>query len=365
MRVALVCSWLNQYGGAERVIEAVHEMWPEAPIYTSIHDPGAMPDAWRRWDIRPSWMNRLPGVNRRHQLYLPLYPFAFETMTLPGYDLVLSISSGFATGVRVPHGLHLSYCLTPPRFLWGYQDYLEREPMAAWQRALLPPVLAGLRAWDHRTARRVDHFLTTAIEVQRRIRDIYGRSATIIHPPVDTDRFQIGDGPGDYLLVVGRLVPYRRIDLAVAACNQLELPLKIVGQGRAREGLEALAGPTVEFLGWRSDEETARLIEGCRALIFPGLEDFGITPLEAQAAGRPVVAYAAGGSLETVVDGETGVLFPEQTVDSLAAALTDLEDRRFDPEVLRRHALRFDKRLFQERLDEQVRGLLAGAVTAD
>lgn len=361
MRLALVCSWLNQYGGAERVLEAVHELWPDAPLYTSIHQPTSLPDHFRTWDIRATWMNRLPGIDRRSRLYLPLYPFAFNTLRLEGYDAVLSISSGFATAARCPGAPHIAYCLTPPRFLWGYQDYLARESIPAWQRAGLSALLPLMRRWDRRASSGVSHFIAIAGEVQQRIRAIYDREATIIHPPVDTTRFQPGNRVNDYLLVVGRLVPYRRIDLAVRACTELGLPLKVVGEGRARSELEAQAGPTVEFLGRLPDELVVELMQGCRALLWPGLEDFGITPIEAQAAGRPVVAYAGGGSLETIVDGETGLLFAEQSVDSLKSVLRRLEYATFDRDTLRRSALRFDKSVFQEKLHQYVEGVVAGA----
>jgi len=359
MRVALVCSWLNQYGGAERVLEAVHEIWPRAPLYTSIHDPRAMPATWQGWDIRPSWANRLPGISSHHRLYLPLYPAAFETTHLRGYDLVLSVSSGFASAVRYSGGKHVCYCLTPPRYLWGLQDYVSREGLTPWQQRLLRPLLAVMRIWDRRSSRRVSRFVAISQEVQRRIGAFYGRESCIIHPPVDTARFQVRREVGDYLLIVGRLVPYRRIDLAIRACNELRLPLKIVGDGRARPELEALAGPTVEMLGRRPDAETTELIECCRAFLWPGTEDFGIAPIEAQAAGRPVVAFAGGGALETVLDGETGVLFPEQKVESLKEALLRLDGLRFEPERLRRHAQQFDKRLFQERLQSYVHEVLS------
>lgn len=360
MRLALVCSWLNQYGGAERVLEAVHELWPDAPLYTSIHQPSALPDHFRHWDIRATWMNRLPGIDRRSRLYLPLYPLAFDTLRLRGYDAVLSISSGFATAARCPGAPHVAYCLTPPRFLWGYQDYLARESIPAWQRAGLSALLPLMRCWDRRAAGRVSHFIAIAGEVRQRIRAIYGREAPIIHPPVETSRFQPGNQVGDYLLVVGRLVPYRRIDLAVRACTELGLPLKVVGEGRARPELEAVAGPTVEFLGRLPDEQVVELMQGCRALLWPGQEDFGITPIEAQAAGRPVVAFAGGGSLETIVDGETGLLFAEQSVDSLKVALRRLEHATFDRDALRRSALRFDKSVFQAKLREYVEEVVAG-----
>lgn len=360
MRLALVCSWLNQYGGAERVLEAVHELWPDAPLYTSIHQPSALPEHFRSWDVRSTWMDRLPGIERRSRLYLPLYPLTFETMRLRGFDAVLSVSSGFATAAQCRDAPHIAYCLTPPRFLWGYQDYLSREAIPGWQRAGLSAILPLLRRWDRWSAGRVSHFVAIAGEVQQRIRAIYGREAPIIHPPVDTARFRPGNRTDEFLLVVGRLVPYRRIDLAVRACTEMGLPLKVVGEGRARPQLEMAAGPTVEFLGRLPDEEVADLMQRCRALVWPGLEDFGITPIEAQASGRPVVAFAGGGSLETIVDGETGLLFPEQTVDSLKDALRRLEHSRFDGDTLRRSALRFDKSVFQQKLRRYVEEVASG-----
>jgi len=332
------------------VLEAVHELWPQAPIYTSIHDPVALPTSWRTWDIRPSWMNRLPAVHSHSRLYLPLFAAAFETMCLRCYDVILSVSSAFAQGVRSDGATSICYCLTPPRFLWGLQDYVSREGLPGWQLSALRPLLALLRIWDRRAAARVSHFVAISHEVQRRIASIYGRDAPIIYPPVDTDRFQIRHDIGDYFLIVGRLVPYRRIDLAVQACNRLRLPLKVVGDGRARRQLEAIAGPTVQFLGHLPDPDTAALIERCRAFLWPGSEDFGIAPLEAQAAGRPVIAFANGGALETIIDGETGLLFHEQSVESLMQALDSFDESRFEPERLRQHALQFDRKRFQQRL---------------
>jgi glycosyltransferase involved in cell wall biosynthesis len=358
LRVALVASWLNQYGGAERVLEAIHAIWPDAPVFTSIYDPGVFPAAWHNWDIRPTWMNRLPAVSRLSRQYLPLYPLAFESLRLKGFDLVLSVSSGFAHGARAVGAPHVSYCLTPPRFLWGLQSYVERERLKPWQLALLRPALPLLRAWDRRAAAHVDEFVAISHEVQRRIAAVYQRQAPIIYPPVDTSRFRVRPGAGDYFLVVSRLVPYRRIDLAVRACTRLGLPLKVVGRGRAMAELQALAGPSVEFLGFRPDAEVTELIEGCRALLWPGLEDFGITPIEALAAGRPVVAYAGGGALEVLADGETGVLFPEQTVESLCAAINRLDGLAFSRQRLRDIALHFDTTVFQEQLLEYVQGIL-------
>ena len=341
------------------MLEALHEIWPEAPVYTSVYLPEAMPPAYRKWDIRTSFMQRLPGLRRHFRKYLPLFPLAFEQMDLSGYDLVLDNSSAFSYGVVTrPETLHLSYCLTPARFLWGYHDYIRREALGTAAQLALAPFIAPLRAWDRLAADRVDHFATTAEYVRARIRKHYRRDAAVIPAPVDCSRFAVStDPPGDYFLSVSRLAPYRRIDLAVEACRRIGARLKVVGAGRDRDRLERLAGgdPRIEFLGRVPDAEVRDLWAGCRAYLVPGEEDFGIAPLEANAAGRPVVAYAAGGALETVIEDETGVFFREQTVDALAEALARLDPAAFDPARLRAHAEQYDVPVFKERIAAWVR----------
>jgi len=351
LNVAIVCSWLNQYGGAERVLEVVHEMYPEAPVYTSMYWPEALPERYRTWDIRPSFLDRLPLIKRHHQPFLPLYPWGFESLRLEGYDLVLSITSAFAHGVHVPPATpHICYCLTPARFLWDYDAYARREQMGRAARTLLPIVLKPLRAWDARAAAGVDHFVAISEAVQARIARHYGRPSRVIFPPVDAAAFSPSDEVDDYYLILGRLVPYRRIDLAISACNRLRLPLVIAGDGRDRAALERLAGPTVRFLGRVSDAERKRLLARCRAFLWPGEEDFGIAPLEANASGRPVIAYAGGGALETVVEGQTGAFFHEQTVEALAEAIRNFDPARYDPTALRRRAEAFDVPHFKAEL---------------
>lgn len=363
MKLALVVSWLNQYGGAERVIEAVHALYPQAPIFTSIHAPAALPGTWKERDIRASWMNRLPEVNRRHQLFLPFYPLAFASLDLRGYDTVLSISSAFAHGVRPePGARHVCYCLTPARFLWNWRDYTAREEIGRAARAVLPFILSPLRAWDRRAAGRVTEFIGISRLVQQRIQAYYGRGSALIYPPVDVARFSpAADPPGDYFYIQSRLVPYKRIDLAVRALTQLGLPLVIAGDGRDRARLEKMAGPTVRFLGRIDDGAARKWMAGCRAFLFPGDEDFGIAPLEANAAGRPVIAYAGGGALETVVEGRNGRLFSASSVESLARVVQTFDPARFDPRQVRAHAEQFDVRVFQERLRAYLEGSPAAA----
>jgi glycosyltransferase involved in cell wall biosynthesis len=348
MKLAIIHDYLNQYGGAERVLEKLHELFPEAPIYTSIYDAAAMPAEYRGWDIRTSYMQRLPGVMRHHQIYLPFYPMAFEGFDLSGYDVVLSNSSAWSKGVLTsPSTLHLCYCLTPMRWVWNYREYIQRERFGKPIRMALPAVMNWLRVWDRVTADGVDHFATISRAVAARVSKYYRRESTVIYPPVDTTSFQVADSHDDYFLVVSRLIPYKRIDIVVEAFNGLGLPLVIIGDGRDRKVLQARARSNIHFLGMIPDADVKRYFSRCRAFIFPGEEDFGITPVEAQAAGRPVIAYAGGGALDTVIDGVTGKLFRPQTAEGLAEAIASFDENDFDSSVIRANAERFDTASFQ------------------
>jgi glycosyltransferase involved in cell wall biosynthesis len=331
-------------------------MYPEAPVYTSIFWAQALPSAYCDWDIRPSLLNRLPLIHRHHQWFLLLYPYAFEAFDLSDYDLVLSVTSAFAHGITTgPKTLHICYCLTPARFLWDYQTYVAREGLSRLVRLVLPLFLSNLRLWDRAAADRVDHFVAISQAVRQRIAKFYHRDAEVIYPPMNAGRFQLSSEHGDYFLIISRLVPYKRIDLAVQAFNKLGLPLWIIGDGRDRRALEAMAAPNVHFLGRLGDEEAGRYLAGCRAFIFPGEEDFGITPLEAHAAGRPVIAYAAGGALETVVEEKTGLFFHEKTPESLAETVLRFDDAHFDPATIRQHSLRFDRAAFEKQFAGLIR----------
>ncbi|TMC21316.1 MAG: glycosyltransferase family 4 protein [Chloroflexi bacterium] len=353
MKVALVHDYLNQMGGAERVVLALHELFPDAPIYTSIYDPQRVDPAFQKMDIRTSFMQKFPLVTKHHQPYLPFYPFAMEQLDLRGYDLVLSSSSAFGKGVLTrPDTLHICYCHTPMRWCWNYEEYVERERLGKVARSILPFFITGLRVWDQTSALRVDHFIANSPVVAQRIEKYYRREAVVIPPPVEASRFPFDPTtePEDYFLVLSRLVPYKRIDLAIEACNRLQLPLVVIGSGRDQERLKRLAGPTIRFLGRLSDQEVIHYYRHCRAFLFPGEEDFGITPLEVQAAGRPVIAYGAGGALASVVEGVTGLFFREQTVECLAEALASFNERLFNAQVIRNHALEFDIPCFQRRI---------------
>lgn len=353
MRIAIVHDWLNQRGGAELVLEVLRSMFPSAPIFTSIFVPQVMPETYRSWPVRTSFMQRLPAVNRYHRALLPLFPWAFQSMDLSGYDLVISNSSGFCHSVtaRDP-GCHINYCLTPPRYVWNLDQYMTREQIGGAARAILPLAARYLRRQDRRAAQGVGHFIAISEAVRQRIEQFYGREAAVIHPPVHTEDFSMAEDTGDYFLVVSRLIPYKRIDLAVGAFNRLGLPLVVVGEGRDRAALERMAAPNVRFLGWRPRSEVRELVARCRAFLFPGEEDFGIAPVEAQAAGRPVIAYAGGGALETVTEGVSGVFFNEATPESLSEAVSRFLsiESRFDPRVVRQEARRFDTSVFEEKM---------------
>lgn len=351
--IALVHDWLNQRGGAENVLECLVELFPDAPVYTSMYSPRRMPNHYRTWDIRTSFMQWLPGIASHHQAYMPLYPLAFRSLRLQGHDIVLSNKSAFCHGVRKPGGaVHICYCLTPTRFLWMYESYRQREEISPWADALVRRLLNILRRWDYAAAQQVDHFVAISTAVQTRIRRFYDRDSDVIYPPVDTAHYAPSPGkPDDYYLLVGRLIPYKRADLAVKAFTELGLPLIVVGEGRDQRRLEAIAGPTITFRGWVDHgKELRTLYQRCRAFIFPGLEDFGIAPVEAQASGRPVIAFAGGGALDTVLPGITGALFYEPTPEALAATVRVFDPSDYDPQDCRRNAERFDVQTFKESL---------------
>ena len=361
MRVAIVHDFLMQMGGAEKVVEVLHAMYPEAPVYTSAYDPEVMPDIYRTWDIRTSFLQRLPYKRKTHRFALPLYPMAFEAFNLSSYDLVISSSSCFAKGIITPpHTTHVCYTHAPMRFAWSTESYLENENLPGLFRPPLAVITHYLRTWDAIASTRVDQYIANSSVVARRIKKFYRADSEIVFPPVETGRFQIADAVDDYYIMVSRAVPYKRLDLAVAAFTRLKKPLKIVGSGRQMEELKAQAGPNVQFLGRVGDKDLPGLMARAKAYIMPGEEDFGIAPVEANACGRPVIAYAVGGALDTQLDGVTGVLFNEQTVDGLCDAVCRLEDLEIDPQTIQNHARNFDTAVFQERIRSVVATAMGG-----
>lgn len=364
MRIAIVHDDLTQRGGAERVVEAMHEIWPDAPIYTSVYDPAGTFPSFAQMDVRTSFMQKIPfaGKTRHNKKFLGMYPLAFETLDLRDFDVVLSSSTRFAHGVLTsPETCHLCYCHSPARFAWRYHEYTSEGSFDPISRLILPSVIHRLRIWDYIAAQRVDYFIANSFNIAKRIRKVYGRDAKVVYPPVNIDRFTISDNKsGDFLLMVSRLLPYKRVDIAIEACNQLEIPLKIVGLGPDMSRLKAMAGPTVELLGRLPDGgQLEDLYANCRAFLFPGEEDFGIAPVEAMASGRPVIALRAGGAIETVLEGVTGLFFNEPTVASLVEAIGRLDAFAFEPERLRAHAETFSSTTFRQSLLSHVELRLA------
>jgi glycosyltransferase involved in cell wall biosynthesis len=361
IRIALVHDWLTGMRGGEKVIEALCELYPDAPLLTLVHVPGSVSPAIERMRILPSIVNRVPGIDRVYRQALPLFPFAIEQFDLDDVDLIISTSHCAAKAVvRTGRASHLCYCHTPMRYVWDQRDvYFGRERMGEPSHRLLRPVLAGLARWDRETAHRVDRFVANSRHVAERIRRYYNREAAVVYPPVDTS-YYTPDGiePDRYLLIVSALSPYKRIDLAIDAAARVGMPLKIAGTGPDGPRLEAMAGSHVEFLGAVPDEGVRELFRRATAVLLPGEEDFGIAPVEAQACGRPVVALGRGGALETVIDGVTGILVSEPSPEAFADGIDRVQHLTLDPMTIREHALRFGRDRFVQEIRRTVDQLL-------
>ncbi len=362
MRIAIVHYWLVGMRGGESVVEALCEMFPDADIFTHVVDREAISSRLRQHRISTSFIARLPRAVKAYRTYLPLMPLALEQLDMRRYDLIISSESGPAKGIVPPaEAVHVCYCHSPMRYIWNmYADY--RAGAGLLTRMAMPALAHYLRAWDHSSAARVDQFVANSSCVATRIRKYYRRDSIVVHPPVDTGSFMPlhPDAVGDFHLMVGALVRYKRPDLAVEAFNATGRRLIVIGGGEMLDELRRMAGPTVEVVGPQPPEEVRRLYARCRALVFPGEEDFGIVPVEAMASGRPVVAFGRGGVLDTVIDGVTGALFHEQTVDALVDAVERCERQQFDPLALSRHASRFGKRRFQLEMRSLIDAQLAG-----
>lgn len=353
-KVALVHYWLVSMRGGEKVLEVLSDLYPEADIFTLVCDPQAISPKLRRHRIHTSFLQKIGGV-RHYQKMLPLMPFALESFDLTGYDLIISSESGPAKGiVPGPDATHICYCHSPMRYIWDlYPQY--RAASGAATRAMMSLMAPLLRQWDVSTAHRVDHFIANSAYVARRIEKYYRRDAHVVHPPVDLSRFTATAAPGDYYLCAGQVTPYKKIEIAVEACTRLGRRLVVIGAGVGAP-LKRMAGPSVEFLGPVDDAEMVRRFAECRALLFPGVEDFGIVPLEVMASGRPVIAYGRGGALETVVDGRTGLLFHEQTADAMVEAIQRFEatEGAFSAQASHAHARSFDTGVFKARMAELI-----------
>ncbi len=354
LKVVMVHDWLTGMRGGEKVLESPCRRWPDAPLYTLIHKRGSCSSVIENRPIVTSFLQKLPRVHSYYRWMLPLMPLAVG-WRLPECDLVFSSSHCVAKGVSVPAGAtHITYCHTPMRYAWHMQEsYFHDRGWWGPKKWLASAVLTRLRDWDRRTADCVTHFIANSNVVRERIRDCYRRDAVVIHPPVDTD-FYCTDNVvrENYYLILSAFAPYKRLDLAIDACKKLGRRLVVIGSGQDEAKLRARAGGCAEFLGWQPDEVLRDHLRRCQALLFPGEEDFGIVPVEAQACGTPVIAFGRGGATETVIDGQTGVWFPEQTADCLIESIEQFEHMRdtMDPAKLREHALRFRTERFEEEL---------------
>lgn len=357
MKLAITHDFLINYGGAERVLQHVHDLFPSAPIYTLRHNQEKIGHITKGWDIHSSVIDRWPSMLRHnHTLPMYFYPYAIEQFDFSKFDVVLSLSSTFAHGVITgPQTTHVCYYHTPARFLWDYtHQYVKEKGWTGIKASASSKILHNLRIWDFLAAKRPDVRLANSKTIQSRINKFYRQESTVLYPGAEIDKYKIPDDntPGEYYAVVSRLTPPKKLDLAVEACNKLKKPLHIIGTGDDKERLQSLAGPTVKFLGFLSDQEIAVELMNCRALLFPGVDDFGLTPVETMASGRPVIAFAEGGATETVIDGKTGILFQEQSVDGVIDGIRKLDKiiNKLDAKEIRKHSEKFSKIEFQKNL---------------
>lgn len=349
MRVALVHDYLNQRGGAERVFAHIARAYPEAPVYTALFDPRATGDLVAPGRVHASYLNRLPGSGRLFRYLAPLYPRAFESFDFSGFDTIVSSTTAWAKGIRVPSGaIHVCYVNTVSRFVFAYDDYVGS--------ALARPLVRRLADWDRRAAMRPTRLIANSRNVADRIRRYYGRESTVLHCPVDLDRFTPGTGEGNYFIVASRLLPYKRIDVAIRAAQIAQVPLVVAGTGPDEKRLRSIAGtsPWIRMTGFIDDKELNELFGNALAAIVPGEEDFGLVPLEAAAAGRPAIAFRAGGAVETIVEGVTGEFFDEPSAQALARVMQAFDPRPYDRAALRAHAEKFSPQQFIAKLREIV-----------
>lgn len=352
LKVALVAEELTQLGGAERVVDAFLELFPKAPVFTTVWDKEKTQHKYDKFDIRPSFIQKMPLGIKNYKWYLPLMPLAIESFNLKDYDLIISSCSALVKGFKTNQNqVHICYCHTPARFLWiDSENYIKNAPIPWFVRPIMPIALFFLRRWDAKASQRPDFYIANSINTQNRIKTYYHKDSEVIYPPIDAKKYHIAKEIGDYYMIASRMEPYKKVDLAVKAFNKIKHKLKVVGSGSKKEEMKLIAGPNIEFTGRLSDEELADTYAGAQAFIFPPDEDFGLTPLESMASGRPVIAYRKGGALETVVEGVTGEFFYPQTVAALASAVKKFKCNKYDSRKIREHALKFDKEIFKNKI---------------
>lgn len=352
MKLAIVHDWLTNMGGAEQVVINFKKIYKDAPIYTTFYNPNNLDEKLRNLNVKTSFLQGKKMVTN-HKKYFPLMPFAFSAFNFKGYDVILSSSSSCAKWAKAKNGIHICYCHTPMRYAWGKKEEYVKN-MNPIKKFVVNLFLAFMRMWDKSSAKRVDYFIANSTTVSQRIKECYGRDSVVINPPVRCNMFNISETDGDYYFIVSRLVTYKRFDLAVKACSELGKKLIVIGDGPEKENMMKLANENVTFLGRQPDDVVKKYMSECKALLFPGEEDFGITPVEAMACGRPVIAYGKGGVLDTVIDGKTGVYFNEQTVESVKEAILKFESMTWDKQEIRKRALEFDEEIFKEKIRKYV-----------
>jgi len=354
LRIAFVHEYLNQFGGAERLLQVLCSLFPDAPIYTLLYDENATGGVFKDRIIRTSFLQKVPFAKKHHRIFPLLMPLAIELFDFSDFNLVISISASFAKGIITkPQTRHICYCLTPPRFLWDEsQQFIKDIGYPEIIKKIIPPFASYLRMWDREASFRVDEFWTISNFIKERIGKYYAKPSAVIYPPVNTSKFHISSDTDDYFFMVGRLVSYKKFDLAIKVFNKLNLPLKIAGAGPELKRLKRMAGPNTEFLGLVSDEKLAELYSRAKACIFPQEEDFGIVPLESLASGRPVIAYRGGGAAETLTENQTGLFFDKQTEESLNEAVKNFKPENFNRAVCRARAEEFDIAVFKEKIQK-------------
>lgn len=353
LKIAIVCDWLTNSGGAEKVILGLHQLFPQAPIYTSLYNPEKV-KGFEKAIIYTSVLQKFPWAKKKHQLYLAFLPYIFEQFNLNEYDIVISSSHSCAKGIITkPETLHICYCHSPMRYAWeDSMNYIKEYKIHPIIKKTAPFFIHKIRMWDFLSADRVDYFLANSSFIQKRIFKYYRKNSTVIHPFIESKYFKIGSKRENFFLAIGRITPYKRFDLLVDTFNQTGLPLIIAGTGIAEKSLRKHAKNNIKFLGHISDETRNELYQKAKAFLFPQVEDFGITPLEAMATGCPVIAYKKGGALETIISKKTGIFFEEQTVDSLKQALQNFQNSTFNNTIIRQHAEKFDRNVFNKKLLE-------------
>jgi len=370
LKVALVHDFLNQYGGAERVLSVLHEIFPEAPIYTMLYDPKKMRGKFKSADIRPSFLQKFPKfLKKRHKYMLPFMPTAPETFNLRDFDLVISSSSAFAKGIIVkPKTIHICYCHSPMRYAWDWNEkYLSEQGLGSGRKIFARLLLNYVRTWDKAAADRPDFFIANSLSTATRIKKYYRRESVVVYPPVEIGSVEVGPqsqeesgstSTRDFFLVVSRLSPYKKVEVAIEAMNKLDLPLVVIGEGEAKyvKYLKSIAGPKTKFLGWKSDENVKKYFSSCRSFLFPGEDDFGIAPVEAMSFGKPVIALRRGGATETIVEGETGEFFDEPMIEVLADAVRRFQEneKKYNPAKIKAQAEKFSKEKFVENIKRAI-----------